>query len=1225
MKQLIKALIFSFCILFTINNLQAVPAYPGLIEQSQSDGSTFSYYLHGDEYFSYARSTDGYTVMRNKQGDYVYMILDAKGDLIQSKVIAHNVEKRNALEQAFLQSIETKLFFSDDQMILVNQIAEVYKNEANQAKSFPTTGDRKLICILMQFPDKTMVKTQSEFDALFNTIGYNVGGAIGSVKDYYLENSYDQFNLTVDIAGPYTSTYNMSTYGGESGNPRLLAREAVLAANPTINFAEYEKENDGSVDGVYMIFAGYGREAGGPSTSIWSHASSISPAVQVDGKYASRYSCSPELRGSSGTNITNIGVICHEFGHVLGAPDYYDTNYETGGDYEGTGDWDMMAGGSWNSNGARPAHHNAYTKVKLYNWASATILAQPSSITLEPAEYNSTSFYQINTTTTNEYFLLENRQQEGFDTAIPGRGMIIYHVHNQVGYVGNQINVTHPQKMYPVCASANTNPTSTPSSYGAINSAGCAWPYNTKTSFTDETTPSAKSWAGANTNKPLTNITRNNTLKTVSFDFMGGEGNPMIFEATAINNSEIQLVWDHTTVENMIVAYSPSGIFGEPTSGITYNSGDEISGGGTIIYAGTDTSLIHSDRNNASACYYKIWAKKNTVPEYSSGKKTYAYTNCETVNSFPYFENFGTQLQPPCFNVIDNQNNNQIWVFDNPQNRPFQSTTAANGFVILDSEYYGNGNTQNSDLETGLFDFSEYQTVSVSFEHFYNHRNSTATFSYSTNGGETYTEINSYTASIGSFSAPATASFDISNQVAGFANVRFKWNYTANYGIYWLIDDFIVNANNRIALNIELNNEAFNYGEKIIDYETVSIGESKTYELYLHSIGDLPLTVSNPTVNSAKYTVTTSPNTTIAPGDSSLFVINYAPTTTGTDTVVVSIANNTPTNNPFVFVIKSNVSNQFDVTFTINDGENLIEGATIELVGYPAQETNASGVATIENVAADTEIEYTISKTGHITTTGIVMLVDADENYEIMLPRTDVSITFHLKNSDGNNVLNSSVTIPGYGQQFTTGGQTTFVLPPLTELTYTCSGPGYNNNTETFNSGTQNRTIEVMMERITYTVSVTVTSGNAALAGAAVTLSTYGTQMTDDTGVTVFSGVAPSSIVPITVDANGHQSYSNNINVNGNENVEIELLVGINDHPFGELTIYPNPVSGQLNINKINTNASYSLVDISGRKVLKGYLNSGDNNISVEKLQNGVYFLTIESLSNKKTYSIIKQ
>ena len=202
-------------------------------------------------------------------------------------------------------------------MAIVQQAIAIRKAEDEKAsRAFPTTGNRKLICILIGFQDRAFVKTQAEFNALFNQVGYSTGGATGSVKDYYLESSYNQFNLTVDVAGPYVASRNMAYYGSNtSGNPSALVREAINLADPHVNFAEYDNDNDGYVDAVYIIFAGYGEEAGGPADAIWSHASSFTQQYK-DGKYISRYSCSPELRGSYGQNITNIGVICHEFGHV---------------------------------------------------------------------------------------------------------------------------------------------------------------------------------------------------------------------------------------------------------------------------------------------------------------------------------------------------------------------------------------------------------------------------------------------------------------------------------------------------------------------------------------------------------------------------------------------------------------------------------------------------------------------------------------------------------------------------------------------------------------------------------------------------------------------------------------------------------------------------------------------------------------------------------------------
>ncbi len=1230
MKQLIKMSALIFIVLSSLGTLKAVPAYPGILYQTQSDGTELSYYLFGDEYFSWARTTDDYTIKRNTFGDYVYMIKDIDGDLIMSEIIAHNPGSRNNAELLFLSTLETKLFYSKSQMEIVQQAIAIRKSENEKAsRAFPTTGNRKLICVLIGFADKAFTKTQAQFNSLFNEVGYHTGGATGSVKDYYLENSYNQFNLTVDVAGPYTASQNMAYYGAPSGsshdvNPRALVVEAINLADPDVNYADYDNDGDGWVDGIYIIYAGYGEEAGGGVNTIWAHAWSLATPLTKDGVKLQKYSCSAELRGSSGQNITNIGVICHEFGHVLGAPDYYDTDYATGGEYPGTGDWDMMAGGSWNNSGATPAHHNGYTKTKIYNWAQAVVLTQPTSITTEHAAFSSTSFYQINTTTNNEYFLIENRHKQGFDAYVPGNGMIIYHVHAAINQSGNSINATHPQKMYPVCASATTDPTSSPSSYGSVNSQGCTWPYGEKNSFTDQTKPSSKSWAGNPTNKPITNIVRNTTDKTVSFDFMGGEGNPMVFVATGISDSEIELVWDHTSSNHMILAYSPTGIFGTPSSGTTYTVGNSITGGGEVIYAGSDTSFIHHNLNTATAHYYKIWARKNNVPEYSSGSKTFSYTNCGVVNRFPFIENFGSNLTPPCFAVVDSQGNNQTWVFNNPKNRPFQSTTGNNGFAILDSENYGTGNSQNSQMITGLFDFSEYQTVNVSFQHFYNHRNSTAKFFYSTDGGQTYQQIASYTATVGSLASPATATFNLSTQLSGKNNVRFKWSYTGNFGNFWCIDDFTVMAQDRKAITLKHLGNVISNGQKVVDYASVGVGTTKNYSFYIHSVGDLPLTVSTPTLNSNKYTITTNPSGTIQPEDSSLFVVKYQPTAAGTDTVVITIGNNTPVNNPYTIVLKSNVATQFNATFTINDGLDPVDGVSIALNGYGSQNTNSSGQVTFNNVAAGIEIPFTASKTGHITTSGTIKLIDANENFIVTVPRTDIQITFHLTNAGGANVTNSSVTVVGYGQQFTSGGKTTFTLPPLTNVDFTCAAPNYVNYTGTLNTGTNSHTEEIVMDRITYTVTINVKSSGIPVSGAGVTLGDYPDQTTNAEGVATYTGVLPSNSIALWVGKDGYETYSGTVKVTGNTVVDINLTVGIEDNIFGGIQLYPIPTSGILQINNVEMPANYNISDLSGRVLLNGTIQSGNNSINIDQLKSGIYHITLISDYIQKTYKVVK-
>ncbi|MBS4013813.1 MAG: M6 family metalloprotease domain-containing protein [Bacteroidetes bacterium] len=541
MKKILPLFYAFFLLLQIINlsqNLKAVPAYPHPIEFAQPDGSVITIQLKGDEKVNWAVTLDGYTILSTKEGEYQYAILNEDGDLTFSGVKVSSLEKRTYEEAYFLKSLPKGLFYSDSQ---VEMLTSVWEMKDNAAKAFPTTGNRKLFCVLMQTPDISFTKTKAEFEALFNQLNYTVGGATGSVKDYYLENSYGQLTLTTDVFGPYTASQNMANYASDA---RPLVTQGVQAANAAANFADYDNDGDGWVDGVYMIFAGYGQEAGGGSGTIWSHAWSISP-IQLDGKWISRYACSPELRSNSGSNITRIGVIGHEFGHVLGAPDYYDTNYETGGQFTGTGQWDMMAGGSWNNGGATPAHHNGFTKVYFYNWASPTILNSAATITLKNVAEFSDSFYRYNTATSGEYFFLENREKHKFDAYIPGSGLIIYHVHSGVmtSSNNNTVNTTHPQRMYPVAQNATMDPASDPDSYGTINAANCAWIGTSgKTSFTDATLPSSKSWAGANTAKPITNILRNAGAKTVTLNFMGGSipANVVTFNVSDQYGNKIQ-------------------------------------------------------------------------------------------------------------------------------------------------------------------------------------------------------------------------------------------------------------------------------------------------------------------------------------------------------------------------------------------------------------------------------------------------------------------------------------------------------------------------------------------------------------------------------------------------------------------------------------------------------------------------------------------------------------
>jgi len=496
-------------------------AYPYPVEFKQPDGTLITILLKGDERIKWAETLDGYSIMFNNSGTYEYAMPDNQYGMTPSGIPVRNIAGRSPEDNIFLINTPKSLRYSREQLQLMKSIWNIRQSEA--ANVFPTTGNRKLVCILIGYSDLAFTKTQAEFNNLFNQVNYSAGGATGSVKDYYLETSYNLFNLTVTVAGPYTAANNMAYYGANDVNgndvrPRELVTEAVILADPAVNYADFDNDNDGTVDGVYIIYAGFNEGAGASSNTIWYHSWDIFPLI-LDGKIVSKYACSSELEGTSGTVMTGIGGICHEFGHVLGALDFYDTDYADNGQYSGTAHWDLMGSGNWNNDNKTPAHHNPYTKTVVYGWASSTVLVPGSGITLNNSTQFSNSFYRYNTTTANEYFLIENKQQVGFDASVPGHGMLIYHVDgNYISVAGNAINAGSHQGMYPVCASAGGNP---PTSYGTVDGDGCPFPgSSSKTTFTDATTPHSKSWAGANTGLPIHNITENTTNKTVSFCFV---------------------------------------------------------------------------------------------------------------------------------------------------------------------------------------------------------------------------------------------------------------------------------------------------------------------------------------------------------------------------------------------------------------------------------------------------------------------------------------------------------------------------------------------------------------------------------------------------------------------------------------------------------------------------------------------------------------------------------
>lgn len=524
------AILVLLCLSFCPQSIVAIPAYPFKTAVKTFNGKWVDIFMQGDEHHKFAFTTDNYTILNDSNG-WWYATQTENGEVKKSSFRLVAKEDENSELKNFKQTCPEKL-------IPPTNISNTFRRVVDKSQTVgntPIVGERHALVILMQYQDVKFKCSKEAFDNLFNLLEYKENGATGSVRDFYHFASQGQLDYVSDIYGPFTSNYPMRFYGendaiGNDANPQELCKEALRNLPDNLDLSLYDNDGDGIIDNVHIIYAGYGEEAGASSAAIWAHEYPHQISINNGRDITiAGYSCSPELSGNTNANITNIGVICHELGHALGAMDYYDTNYGTGGEYLGTGQWDIMASGSWNNDGKTPPSFNPYVRSCVFGWNRQELLSPNMQVCLPRMELDNaeqTSIYRLETDDEGDYFLLENRQKYSFDEALPGEGLLIYHVHPDIEKYtkANTVNATHPQCMYPVCASG-----STPSmnEYGNINTEGCPFPGNTNNCiFTVDSSPAAIAWNGSAAKVSISNIRMDYTNGSILFSTDDSVTNP---------------------------------------------------------------------------------------------------------------------------------------------------------------------------------------------------------------------------------------------------------------------------------------------------------------------------------------------------------------------------------------------------------------------------------------------------------------------------------------------------------------------------------------------------------------------------------------------------------------------------------------------------------------------------------------------------------------------------
>ena len=510
---------------------------------AQPDSTTLCITLHGDETFHFWATADGIPVVCHN-GTYVYAQL-LNDSLAPTAWTAHEPARRTPAEQEAVERLRTREQAAQTWTRLAAQrngqrrrLAATAQTGARTSaaapwtENQPTTGQRRGLVILMQFPDRKMAEghTRETFEHMFNQAGYNADGHVGSVHDYFADQSYGQLDLQFDVVGPFTAQHPMAYYGDNNDKKAYeLIVEACKAADATVDFRNYDwnhsPEEAEAVNQVFVIYAGYNEAYGAPASTIWAHEWDISTAsrgdvlLNLDGVTIDTYACSSELKGTGGETLDGIGSACHEFAHCLGLPDMYDTQ----GDTYRMGSWDLMDKGNYNGTSWLASNVPAgFTSLERWycGWLTPATLDSPAYIGgMKPLVTSPEAYVIYNDYYPKEFYLLENRQPVKWDTYTGGHGMLVLHVdYSDYDWYFNRVN-----------AGMNEGCAFIPANYDYVGEDPAGVPYpgtSGATSLTDDTEPWAELYHYEDEDndcmgKPLTDIAESND-GLISLSFMGG-------------------------------------------------------------------------------------------------------------------------------------------------------------------------------------------------------------------------------------------------------------------------------------------------------------------------------------------------------------------------------------------------------------------------------------------------------------------------------------------------------------------------------------------------------------------------------------------------------------------------------------------------------------------------------------------------------------------------------
>ncbi len=384
--------------------------------------------------------------------------------------------------------------------------------EGRAASVNPYIGDRRQLVVLAAFSDKSFVgdslATLQKWDMIFNQEGYQDEWYVGSVHDYFFDQSYGQFNLTFDLH--YMTLGKSSRYAStkyDDNNSQFLVNDIVDSLLVRgIDWSAYDWSGNGDISQILIVFAGKGMNDGGGSNSIWPHQWWLSWHYDKDDPSSSVPSRKIEYAGnvytvdnycavqSQGSNYDPFGTVCHEYSHCFGLPDFYysATSFVFG--------WDLMDYGNYNGNGFCPTGYSAHERM-LMGWLTPIPLTETAQITaMSPLHLKNEAYILYNDADEHEFYMIEHRQKQSWDRFLPNSGIVVFHIDydDEIWKKGMPNNLADQRY---VIIPAN-NEWYYNYSKMSHEQAYWAYPYDGNNQLTNNSTPAATLWH-ANTDSTL--------------------------------------------------------------------------------------------------------------------------------------------------------------------------------------------------------------------------------------------------------------------------------------------------------------------------------------------------------------------------------------------------------------------------------------------------------------------------------------------------------------------------------------------------------------------------------------------------------------------------------------------------------------------------------------------------------------------------------------------------